>query len=266
MEVKEILQSAKEGNIDSKKVLYDRYTYIADKFYDKYKDYVTKEQVYDIYNKLFNQYFLINYSFGISFYLHKQYYYAIREYIPERVLLSEHIKNAMNGDKRAREELINHYSSIVINKAKDCDYLKYEELVQYGMIKLIEMIDSNLEHGVTECWAGNLCRSIDIYFENTLKEQVLSYNLRRKNCDYRSSVEMNELLMDKEYVHSFSKMEIDDLINSSNLTKKQKLYALKYFVDGTSVCEISDEYGCSTQAVHEQVGKVSNRLAHNFKK
>lgn len=266
MEIKEILQSAKEGNIDSKKFLHDRYIYIADKFYDQYKDYVTKEQVYDIYNKLFNQYFEVNFPLGISFYMHKHYYEDIREYIPEKVLLSEHITNAINGDKTAREKLINHYSSIVINKAKECDYLEYDELVQYGMIKLIEMIDSNLKHGTTECWVGGLTRSINIYFEKTLKEQVLSYNLRRENYDYRSLREMNELLMDKEYVRSFSRMEIDDLINTSNLTKKQRLYALKYFVEGSSIREIGYELDRPRQTVSEQVGKAREKLARNFKK
>ena len=262
MEIKEILQCAKDGSTTSKKFLYDRYTYIADKFYDQYKDYVSIKQIYDIYDRLFDKYFAENYPFGISFYMHKHYYNEIKPYIPEKVLLSEHISNAINGDKMAREELINHYSSIVANKAKEYDYLEYEELLQYGMIKLIEMIDSNLARGTTECWFGNLYRSIDIYLGRTLKSQVLEYNHGKENYSCR---DINEMLMNKKCARYFSKMEVVDLIGSSNLTKKQRMYAFKYFVEGLPVRDIVDECECTRQAVSEQVGRASKKLARNFK-
>lgn len=265
MTVNDMLKSAKEGNADSKQLMYYRYTYIADKFYNRYKDYLTKQQTYDIYDSLFNQYLMIDYPFGLSFYLHKKFYTAIKKYIPAKVLLSELGKNAIKGDTESREELINHYSSIILTKAQEYDYLEYDDLVQYGMIKLIEIIDSHVEHGNTEPLAVHIARSIDAYFNNTLRNEVINYNNNIVDDNNYTSNEISRLLDEKEYVHSISKMEIDDLIRSANLTKKQKVYALKYFVEGLSICEIGNEYGCSKQTVAEKVGYARKRLRNNFK-
>ena len=270
MEIKELsindhMNLAKRGDAASLKLMHDRYTYIADKFYNDYKKYITKDEIYCIYDKLFSKYFTIDYGFSISAYIHHGYERAIKHYLPKKVLLSEHINNAINGDKKAREEIINYYSKIVFEKAREYDYLEYDELVQYGIIKLIEMIDLNLKYRTTGCWAGNLVRGIDIYFGNTLRNQVLNYNNQRENYDYHSFKQMNEIVLEQEYISSMSKIEIDDLIKSTNLTKKQKMYALKYFVEGLSINGISCECGCSKQVVFELVGYATKRLENNYK-
>ena len=84
------------------------------------------------------------------------------------------IELACPGD---RNKIINYYSKTVIDLANNYDYMEYEDLVQYGMIKLIEIIDKQLRNNKNgKMITSGFARTIETYFANTLKNQVAKCN------------------------------------------------------------------------------------------
>ena len=86
--------------------------------------------------------------------------------------ITEIIAKAKTGDRESREQLINHYSYIVERIAADYDYIEYEDLVQFGMIKLIELIDHQLLVGDGSLFSPKLITYIQRYYDVVLRNQI----------------------------------------------------------------------------------------------
>lgn len=171
--------------------------------------------------------------------------------------ITEIISKAKNGDKQSRDRLINHYSYIVERIAKNYDYMEYEDLVQFGMIKLITLIDHQLLIGNGSLFSPRLIKYIQKYFDVTLRNQVKLSQIKYEN-DFSFG--------DIDFTEKSFEIELEDLINSKNISKKDKLCAIKYFVQKLSLTEIGDIYGCSKQSVSVHINKVTQKIKSEYTK
>lgn len=259
MFVKNIIESAKMGDFQSLNIIRDRYLYIADKFYKQYSNKISKEKIYSLYDMIIEDYLKVNYPLSISAYIHTELKALLGHLYPtEKILISDYILLAKGGNKDARDFLINHYSYIVINKAKEYDYLEYEDLVQYGMIKLIETIDMQLnKNNDNSLFTEKLISAINIYFSSTLKSEN---DIKE---DYLTNVEFAHY---DELDDKIFKIELDDILNSKRITKKQKMIAVKYYIEGLSTPQICKLYGCTKQDVRQKVNKVNKKIRGYYTK
>lgn len=169
--------------------------------------------------------------------------------------ITEIIAKAKCGDDEARDRLIKHYSFIVERIALNYDYLEYEDLVQFGMIKLIELIDNELLIGNGSLFSPKLIKYIQRYFDIALRNQI-------ELCNIKSEVDLRE--KKDEFFEKVFEIELEDLINSKNFHKKDKLCAIKYFVQNHSLTEIGAIYDCSKQSVSARINKVARKIKPEY--
>lgn len=257
MLVRNIIECAKMGDFKSTNILSDRYLYIADKFYDEYSDKISREKVYSLYNMIIENYLKINYPLSMSLYIYNEFRSIFKNlFAEEKVLISDYVALARTGDKNAREFLINHYSYIVTNKAKEYDYLEYEELVQYGMVKLIETIDIQLKNNDRLLFTEALIRAINIYFSSTLKNKV-----GEKEEFLDNNYTCYDELDNKKFM-----LEFEGILDTKLVTRKEKMYAIKYYIEGLNVAQISRLYNCSDKAIYEKIKIINEKVKSYYGK
>lgn len=171
--------------------------------------------------------------------------------------ITDIITKAKKGDKYSRNSLIYHYLYIVERIARNYDYMEYEDLVQFGTIKLIELIDRQLLIGDGSLFSPKLIKYIKKYFDVTLRNQASLYQVDCKKIQDSNDIYFYDKLFE---------IEFEDLINSKNIHKKDKLCTIKYFVQNLSLTEIGDIYNCSKQSVSVRINKVAQKLKNEYRK
>lgn len=169
--------------------------------------------------------------------------------------ITEIIAKAKSGDKISRDMLINHYSCMVERIAANYNYMEYEDLVQYGLIKLIELIDHQLLIGDGSLFSSKLIKYIQKYFDITLRNEIDSRQVKQIIDTNNDCVDFGEKLFE---------IELEDLINSKNVHMKDKLCAIKYFVQKYSLTDIGYIYDCSKQSVSVRVNKVAKKIKTEY--
>lgn len=258
MLLKEIVKLAKNGNEYYKECLYERYLYVAKRIFEKYQEDITFVEVLEIYKDLLDSYCKENSPIGISAYLVSQFGIVFnKKYKQPRELITETIAKAKNGDKSSRDKLIVHYSYIVERIAKGYNYMENEDLVQCGMEKLITIIDNELLNGDGSLFSPRIIKYMEFYFNTTLKNEVESEKIE---CEY------DYIFTKDNFDDKVFKIELEDLINSKNITKKDKLFALKYFVEDLSIMQVGQVCNCSKQNVSLHINKVAQKIKSDYKK
>lgn len=168
--------------------------------------------------------------------------------------ITEIIIKAKYGDKTSRDWLINHYTYLVERIAANYDYMEYEDLVQFGIIKLIELIDHQLIKSDGSLFSPRLIKYIQQYFDVTLRNQI-------KLCQNYYEWNLNNNV---DFLQKVFEIELEDVINSKNVREKDKLCAIKYFVKKCTLSEIGDIYDCSRQSVGVRVNKVAQKLKSEY--
>lgn len=259
--IKNEVNNAKRGNVDSQKVIYDHYYYLVSKFFKMYNGKMSFEKMLELYNVILIDYFNTETVLTPSLFIHKGFceYYK-NNFAEKRELLSDLVVQARRGDKEARNKLIVHYSYLVTDQAQKYDYLDYEDLVQYGMIKLIETIDIQLKENNNVLFSQALIRAIDIYFSSTLKRQVEKIN---SSDEY---IKQTTEQLDNELDRKIFEMEFKDILESKNLIDKDRLSTLKYYLEGKTLDEIKVEFGETKSMTHQRVKKITSLIQYYYNK
>lgn len=256
MLLEDIVSLAKCGDEYYKQYLYEKYLYIAKRFYYKNKDNINFAEVEKIYKKLLSKYLKEDNQAKINVYLSSklEIIYTKNNSL-KQINITKLISQAKLGDKDARDQLINHYSYIVKTIAMKHHYMEYEDLVQCGMVKLITVIDNELLTGDGSLFSPRIIKYINFYFDNTLKNEIES---NKAEYEYK--------IGEDDFLDKLFEIELEDLINSINVTPKDKLYAIKHYIEKMSLNQISDIYGCSKQCVSKRIIKVNNKLKIGYEK
>lgn len=160
------------------------------------------------------------------------------------------IELACQGDKEARNKIINYYSKIVIDLANNYDYIEYEDLVQYGMIKLIEIIDNQLRGNKnSEIITTGFLRTIKTYFANTLRNQVVK-------CNTPLSYIQDDL------ENKIVELEFKSVVNSYTTNKQRREIINGYFLEERTIKDISNKLNID----HEEVRKTVKLAQPQLKK
>lgn len=246
------IRRAVNGEEDALKFIHQHYLYIGDKFYDKNKDKVSKEELYLIIKQAIDEFCVIEVNIPLILHIYKRINEELNKKRELRVDVRGTILSACQGDMNARNKLIKHYTPIVLEKAKDYDYLEYEELVQFGILKLIEYIDTLIEeHQNSEFPTTGIARSIDIYFSKTLKNSVTLWN--------------TPLNYYEEELDNFQiQYEFEDMVDSYIKSDIKRDIIKKYFLDRYTLKEIGKQHNISRENVRLMVKKAKLLLKKNY--
>lgn len=258
MLISEMIELAKNGDEYYKEYLYQKYFYIAKRFHQKYHEKISLVEILKIYTNLLDEYYKIDYPLGISAYLIKNFENLLKKRIKvSQKSITELIAEAKKGNKTSRDEIIKHYSYIVEKSAREHHYMEYEDLVQCGMVKLIMLIDNELLNGDGSLFTPRIIKYINFYFNTTLKNEVES-----EKIEYEYGY--NKVYNNDSFAEKVFEIELEELINLKNISSKDKLCALRYFIQKLSLNQIGAIEGCSKQAVSLRVNKVTKKLKHEY--
>lgn len=248
------IRRAVKGEKDALEFIYQHYLYIGDKFYEKNKQEISKEELYLIIEQAINEFCHIETKIPLILYIYKKINIELQKNKETSIDVKKSVSLACQGDMKARNELIKHYSVLVIEKAKNYDYMEYEDLVQFGMIKLIEYIDILIaEHQNTEFCTNGIGRAIDIYFGKTLKKSVTLWNAPLRYLENDLENFKNE--------YEFSNF-VDNL--TSNEVRRQIIK--QYFLEGKSLKALGKNYNISHESVRQIIKAAQPQLKKNYLK
>ena len=244
------IRRALKGEQDALEFIHQHYLYIGDKFYETNKDKISKEELYSIIEQAINEFCNIETKLSLSLYLYKKIGCELQKNKEASIDVKKTVSLACQGDVSARNDLIKHYTKIVTEKAKNYDYMEYEDLVQFGMIKLIEYIDILIEeHQNNEFFTNGIGRAIDIYFNRTLRRKV-------ELCNVPLSYMENDLDNFK-FEHEFA-----SIVNNLTTNEVRREIIKQYFLEGKTFSSIGENYNMS----HENVRRIIKLVQPQLKK
>ena len=234
------IRRAVNGEKDALEFIHQHYLYIGDKFYEQNKERVTKEELYLVIEQAINEFCNIETNIPLILYIYKKVNHELRKNKEASIDVKKTVSLACQGDVSARNDLIKHYSTIVIEKAKQYDYMEYEDLVQFGMVKLIEYIDTLItEHQNAEFLTNGFGRAIDIYFGKTLKTAASLWN--------------SPLTYYEDDLENFkTQYEFSNVVDSYTPSEVKREIIKKYFLEKNTLQELGEKYDMS----HENVRKI----------
>lgn len=240
--IKETVIMAKKGNQQCKQILKEHYEYIIDLYYEKYKDKISRKELKVMYDIIINDFYNEDLTIPLVLYIHKKFTRVLhRKFDKKDIEVKNTVILACQGNIEARNKLINHFSPLVYKIARKYDYMDYEELVQYGIIKLIETIDNLIkEHPNESFFTNSLPRTIEIYFNSTLRKKVLKW-------------ETDDYLLEDDFLYKSMKIELEDFINNYPCVERNKQILKKHFFDKDTLQEIGDGLGVSRELVRKTI-------------
>lgn len=249
--IKETIEMAKKGDSEARNVIREYYLYLVDYYYEKYKDKITKKEIEKMFDDIINEYYNTENNIHLVLYIHKHLIIILhKRFEAKEIMVRETVLSACKGDKEARNKLIKHFSKVVIEQAKEYDYMEYEDLVQYGMIKLIEYLDILIdEHKNGQFFVNGIPRAIQIYFDKTLRKEVEKWNQPLRYIE-------NDL-ENKRF-----DIEFESVVNCCTTNDKRRYILTKYFLENRTY----DYIGSQTDMSRENVRKIIKASLPQLKK
>ena len=188
------------------------------------------------------------------------------------------ISQMVNGDKKAKEKLINHNLRLVAHIAKkyNMNESDNEELISVGTIGLIKAIDSfNPEKEVRLATYASRCieNEILMYFRNK-KKNSLDVSL---NEPLETDSEGNQLtLIDiiytedtiaEDYILEDEKKKLNEILDNKLTEKERELIVMRYGLFGQKAKtqnEIAHLYGISRSYVSRLETKILRKMRKEF--
>ena len=244
--IKESIKLAKNGDQEAERKLRRYYSYLIEYYYKKYSDKITRNELNIMYNQFLNEYYNTEQELPLALYLHKHFISVLHEMFDKKEIeVREAISLACQGDMNARNKLIEHFSKMVYEVAKKYDYLEYDELVQFGIIKLIENIDSLIELHPNGVFAtAGLPLRINSYFDKTLRDEVTMWN----SPDYH---------LEDQFSRKIEEMEFEDFIETYPCVNRDKQILREYCFENGTLREIGKQKGVSHEFVRMTIKEAS---------
>lgn len=259
--LQEITDSAKQGDIISRKVLYYKYFYLVENYHEYYNFPYT--ELKSLYDKKFMQYMENDYVHPLQQYIYQAFYICYS--VPVNALIDKPITyligEARKGNVKAREKLIKKYIFLVLEKAREYDYLDYDDLVQEGTIKLIETIDNCIKGSCYAIWA-KIDRALDIFYMSTLMTKILNLKKSSEITDIslvNKAIEKAELLDNK-----ILNMEVMDLLQNVE-DEDAKIYFIDYLFNGDTYAQIASRYNRVIESVRKKVKKSTSEIRKSYR-
>ncbi len=255
--IKRQVELAKAGDEFSREFLKNYYKNIIEYYYQKYQEKISIEELTTMYYNFFKGFFNKEQDIPLCLYIHKKFRDNLfQRFDKKKYLVSDLITSACKGDLEGRRKTIEHFLPIVCEEAKKYNYMEYDDLVQYGTVKLIETIDNLISlHKDGVFHTSTLRRTIEIYFSKTLKSEVEDY---RNIFDYSEDEynDRNELLQLNDYQDKIYEIELENFIENYPCTRKHKKAVKKYFFEDVSYKTAGKENGYSYELVRGQVKEI----------
>lgn len=255
------------NNVLAKDKMYKKYLYIVNDVCENNDKIITREEALNVYKRFIDD--CVAADGKIKDDIEKYIYLRFMSYVYKkisfngaRVDIRTLVAKAQKGDIEARNKLVEHYSCIVLEKAKEYDYLEYEELLQYGMIRLIEVIDLVLTHkNAPLLLAAHCTRAINSLFSCRLKNEVSRDD--KKFYTYKVVTDpFDHSLDDKMF-----ELELRSTLAGTMSTELCQDRFMKHYYDSLTLADIGDEHGGVTrQAVHCSKTKCLKLLKNKFYK
>lgn len=248
------IRRAVNGDLDAIEFIKEHYLYIGDKFHKENKDKISKEKLYSIIIKCIDEFCEVKVNIPLILYIYRGIISELNARKEPCIEVKKTILLACKGDLNARNVLIKHYSFIVKEKAKNYDYMEYEDLVQFGMIKLIEYIDILIsEHQNSEFATTGIGRTIEIYFNKTLKKEVEQWNMPLNYIE-------NDLENFKiEY-------EFNSIVDGLTTNEKRRDIIKRYFLEDRTYNDLGEKYNMSHEGVRKIIKSYQPQLKKNYLK
>ena len=252
--IKNTIELAKKGNIEAKRIIREHYFYLVNYYHKKYKDKITIEEVKDMYEEIMEEYYnRDNNTIHLVLYLHKHFIIKLHKKCEVReIIVKRNVALACKGDITAKNNIIEYYSKVVKEKAKEYNYLEYEELVQFGILKLIEYINVLIkEHQNGEFFMNGIPRCIDIYFDRTLRKKVDRWNMPTR--------QINDELENK-----IVEMEFNNEIDLCTANEKKRYILKRYFLGNDTYDLIGNDVGESRESIRKVVKQYQPVLKKKY--
>lgn len=150
----------------------------------------------------------------------------------------------------------------MLEKSREYDYLDYDDLVQEGMVKLIETVDNVINSSNPgRVISARIDRALDIFYMSTLKKKVLNLKQSSEIDDIsiiNKAIEKTEILDNK-----ILNMEVMDLLQ--NMDEDAKMYFIDYLVKGDTFVEIANRYNHGHETVRKKVKKSVSEIRKNYR-
>ncbi len=193
---------------------------------------------------------------------------------------SEAIKETLNGNKKAKDKLINHNLRLVAHIAKkyNSSESENEELISVGTIGLIKAIDSfNPDKEVRLATYASRCieNEILMYFRNKKKlsldvsfNEPLETDAEGNQLTLIDIISTDDTIAD-DYILESDRKKLLSIINSKLNDKERELITMRYGLFGQKVKtqnEIARQYGISRSYVSRLETKILKKLRKEFDK
>lgn len=260
--IEKIIELAKNGNLEERKKVRQYYSYIIKYYHEKYKDKINVKDLTVMYDMILDEYYNTDQKIPLRLFIHKQFIdilYRKFDKKEKEYFVNELIVEACKGNLDARKTLIEHFMPIVYEEAKKHDYMEYDELIQNGMVKLIENIDNLINiHKNGEFATTSLRRAVKIYFSNTLRCEVDTWRNSINCTDDEVRYQMDYIETDN-FKRLMYNMELENFIDNYPCTNEYKRIIREYLFDSIPYKTLGVENSISHESVRTHVIELGKK-------
>ena len=236
--------------------IYKKYLYIVDEYYKIYGNNFSKEELEKLYAEVITLYLSNSFEVGIKDFIYNKFAEFIEGYNFEKRKLKDLVIDARNGNKKAREIIILHYTKMVTSLAPHYNYAPLDDMISDGIVKLINVIDYQIYDTDCDKISHKICGQLrqfynasQIKYNRSIKEEKIN------NIDF----------FDDELDNKIKEIELDSFLKSIG-NKKATNYFKKYYYEGYKLTEISKDVNVRIDSVKQNIKMVSRLINNNHLK